>query len=64
MRLDREAEFKDFPCWSSGLYQIPVWKFAVRTLVNGLCARALELPLLVRSGVFILFFCLSRGADF
>ena len=35
----------------------------VRTRIIGPCARALDLPLLVRSGIFFFFFCLV-GADF
>ena len=31
----------------------------VRTRINDPCAKTLELPLLVRSGVFFLFFCLG-----
>ena len=38
-------------------------KGTVRTQIIGPCARTLDLPLLVRSGVFFLFFCLVR-ADF
>ena len=32
----------------------------VRTRINGPCARTLDLPPLVRSGVFFLFFRLER----
>ena len=42
----------------------PQRRDTVRTLINGPCARALKLPLLVRSGVFFLFSLLSRGTDF
>ena len=35
----------------------------VKTGINGPCARTLDLPLIVRSGVFLFFF-LSRGGRF
>ena len=33
----------------------------VKTRIIGLCVRTLDLPLLVRFGVFVFFFCLGRG---
>jgi len=69
-RFNGEGYFPDLVIFLAG-FVISLTSFlgrstqltTVRTRINDHCARSLELPLLVRSGGFSLFFCLG-GVDF